>query len=151
MTQQREVLRLSKVQTFELCAFLLIKLFLMSIFFFLQQLTMAPNKTPSTHPAPKSNKNPSTRPAPTSNKKPPVKKSQINGRSVLQRAFAGLKNQVESLHQPIPHMPADLGKRWAWFVKMATERSVSAYIFFRIGSFWRYIFSLLPQIWHLAS
>ena len=76
------------------------------------------HKTPaparSTHKAPALAHPTST--ALTPKKKPLVKKPQVNGHSVLLRASTNLKKQVEGLHKSIPHMPADLDKRWSWFV-----------------------------------
>lgn len=56
--------------------------------------------------------------------KPLVKISQVKGHLALLHAFAELKKQVEGLEEPIPQMPADLERRWAWFVALAVERSV---------------------------
>jgi len=55
---------------------------------------------------------------------PLVKISQVKCHLALLHAFAELKKQVEGLQEPIPQMPADLEKRWAWFVGLAVERSV---------------------------
>ena len=51
--------------------------------------------------------------------------SQLKGHLVLLHAFAELKRQVEGLQERIPEMPADLERRWAWFIALAVERSVS--------------------------
>ena len=59
---------------------------------------------------------------------PLVNLSQIKGHLVLLHAFAELKKQVEELREPIPDMPADLERRWAWFVAMAVERFVSVHV-----------------------
>ena len=53
--------------------------------------------------------------------------SQIKGHLALLHAFAELKKQVEGLEDFIPQMPADLKIRWAWFVALAVERSVSTH------------------------
>ena len=56
---------------------------------------------------------------------PLVNISQVKGHLALLHAFVELKKQVEELQEAIPQMPADLEKRWAWFVGLAVERSVS--------------------------
>ncbi|KAF8816814.1 hypothetical protein BYT27DRAFT_7333232 [Phlegmacium glaucopus] len=53
---------------------------------------------------------------------PLVNISQVKGHLALLHAFAELKKQVEGLQEAIPHMPADLERRWAWFVALAVER-----------------------------
>jgi len=55
---------------------------------------------------------------------PLVNISQVKGHLALLHAFAELKKQVEE-QEAIPHMPADLERRWTWFVALAVERSVS--------------------------
>ena len=60
---------------------------------------------------------------------PLVNVSQVKGHLALLHAFAELKKQVEGLQEPIPQMPADLERRWAWFVALAVERSVSILCF----------------------
>jgi hypothetical protein len=47
---------------------------------------------------------------------------QIKGHLALLNAFANLKRIVEASQDPIPDMPADAEKRWAWFVNLASER-----------------------------
>ena len=56
---------------------------------------------------------------------PLVNISQLKGHLALLHAFAELKRQVEGLQERIPEMPADLERRWAWFIALAVERSVS--------------------------
>ena len=60
---------------------------------------------------------------------PLVNISQIKAHLALLHAFAEFKRQVEGLQEEtIPHkMPADLERRWAWFVALAVQRSVSIY------------------------
>ena len=61
---------------------------------------------------------------------PLVNMSQVKGHLALLHAFAELKKQVEGLQEAIdiPHMPADLERRWAWFVAMAVERSAPMFM-----------------------
>lgn len=47
---------------------------------------------------------------------------QIKGHLALLDAFANLKKEVEETDIPIPDMPFDKEKRWAWFVGLAVER-----------------------------
>jgi hypothetical protein len=56
---------------------------------------------------------------------PLVSISQVKGHLALLHAFAELKKHVEGLQEPIPQMPADLERRWAWFIALAVERSVT--------------------------
>jgi hypothetical protein len=57
---------------------------------------------------------------------PLVNISQIKAHLALLHAFAEFKKEVEGLQEEtIPHMPADLERRWAWFVSLAVQRSVS--------------------------
>ena len=56
---------------------------------------------------------------------PLVSVSQIKAHLALLHAFAEFKKEVEGLKQgTIPQMPADLERRWAWFVALAVQRSV---------------------------
>ena len=56
---------------------------------------------------------------------PLVKISQIKAHLALLHAFAEFKKEVEGLLEgTITHMPADLERRWAWFVSLAVQRSV---------------------------
>ena len=56
---------------------------------------------------------------------PLVDISQIKAHLALLHEFAELKNEVEELREgTIPQMPADLERRWAWFVALAVHRSV---------------------------
>ncbi|KAH6879916.1 hypothetical protein BKA70DRAFT_196508 [Coprinopsis sp. MPI-PUGE-AT-0042] len=48
--------------------------------------------------------------------------AQIKGHLALLNAFADLKRAVAACQDPIPQMPADVEKRWAWFVNLAAER-----------------------------
>ncbi|KAH6908085.1 hypothetical protein BKA70DRAFT_1562720 [Coprinopsis sp. MPI-PUGE-AT-0042] len=48
--------------------------------------------------------------------------AQIKGHLALLNAFADLKRAVATCQDPIPQMPADAEKRWAWFVNLAAER-----------------------------
>lgn len=60
--------------------------------------------------------------------KPLVNLSQVKNHLALLHAFTELKKQVEGLEEAaVPHMPMDLEGRWAWFVSLAVERSVSMY------------------------
>jgi hypothetical protein len=57
---------------------------------------------------------------------PLVNISQIKAHLALLHAFTEFKKEVEGLQEgTIPHMPADLERRWAWFVALAVQRSVS--------------------------
>jgi hypothetical protein len=72
---------------------------------------------------------------------PLVNISQIKAHLALLHAFAALKKEVEGLQEgTIPQMPADLERRWAWFVALAVERSV--FICGDSGDFHIYIFFL---------
>ncbi|KAF8816815.1 hypothetical protein BYT27DRAFT_7206959 [Phlegmacium glaucopus] len=53
---------------------------------------------------------------------PLVNISLVKGHLALLHAFADLKKHVEGLQEAIPQMPADLERRWAWFVALAVER-----------------------------
>ena len=56
---------------------------------------------------------------------PLVNISQIKAHLALLHAFAEFKKEVEGLKEgTIPQMPADLERRWAWFVSLAVQRSV---------------------------
>ena len=56
---------------------------------------------------------------------PLVNIPQIKAHLALLHAFAELKNEVEGLKEgAIPQMPADLERRWAWFVALAVQRFV---------------------------
>jgi hypothetical protein len=50
---------------------------------------------------------------------------QVKGHLALLHAFSKLKQDVAEWTEDIPHMPADAEKRWAWFVNMSVERSVT--------------------------
>ena len=79
--------------------------------------------------------------------KPLVNLSQVKGHLALLHAFTELKKQVEGLEETaVPHMPVDPERRWAWFVSLAVERSVSMYFIFFHVLF--YVFLL--QIWYLV-
>ena len=57
---------------------------------------------------------------------PFVNISQIKSHLALLHAFAEFKKEVEGLKEgTIPQMPADLERRWAWFVALAVQRSVT--------------------------
>jgi hypothetical protein len=72
---------------------------------------------------------------------PLVNISQIKAHLALLHAFAKLKKEVEGLQEgTIPQMPADLERRWAWFVALAVHRSV--FICCDPGDFHIYIFFL---------
>lgn len=47
---------------------------------------------------------------------------QIKGHLALLNVFADLKKEVEECDIPIPDMPFDKERRWAWFVGLAVER-----------------------------
>ena len=71
---------------------------------------------------------------------PLVNISQIKAHLALLHAFAELKKEVEGLKEgTIPQMPADLERRWAWFVGLAVQRSVIYLL--RAGFFHIYIHS----------
>ena len=56
---------------------------------------------------------------------PLVNISQIKAHLALLHAFAELKKEVEGLKEgTIPQIPADIERRWPWFVALAVERSV---------------------------
>jgi hypothetical protein len=56
---------------------------------------------------------------------PLVNIAQIKAHLALLHAFAEFKKEVEGLQEgTIPQMPADLERRWAWFVSLAVQRSV---------------------------
>lgn len=50
--------------------------------------------------------------------------AQIKGHLALLNAFADLKRAVIAHKDPIPQMPTNPEKRWAWFVNLAAERRV---------------------------
>ena len=57
---------------------------------------------------------------------PLVNIPQIKAHLALLHVFAELKNEVEGLKEgAIPQMPADLERRWAWFVALSVQRFVS--------------------------
>lgn len=57
---------------------------------------------------------------------PLVSISQIKAHLALLHAFAEFKKEVEALKEDaIPQMPADLERRWAWFVALAVQRFVA--------------------------
>ena len=57
---------------------------------------------------------------------PLVNISQNKSHLALLHAFAEFKKEVEGLKEgTIPQMPADLERRWAWFVALAVQRSVT--------------------------
>ena len=57
---------------------------------------------------------------------------EVKGHLALLHAFSELKNQVDLLEVPVPHVPADKERKWTWFVALAVERrvilSLSVYI-----------------------
>ena len=56
---------------------------------------------------------------------PLVNISQIKAHLALLHAFSEFKKEVEGLKEgSFPQMPADLERRWAWFVALAVQRSV---------------------------
>ena len=76
---------------------------------------------------------------------PLVNIPQIKAHLALLHAFAEFKKEVEGLQEgTIPQMPADLERRWAWFVAMAVQRSVSIYC--DAGYFHNYIFFFIVDL-----
>jgi hypothetical protein len=60
---------------------------------------------------------------------PLVNIAQIKAHLALLHAFAEFKREVEGLQEgTIPQMPADLKRKWAWFVSLAVQRSVTSSI-----------------------
>jgi len=55
---------------------------------------------------------------------PLVRIVEVKGHLALLHAFSELKNQVDALKVPVPHVPADKERKWAWFVALAVERCV---------------------------
>jgi hypothetical protein len=55
---------------------------------------------------------------------PLVRIVEVKGHLALLHAFSELKNQVDALEAPVPHVPADKERKWAWFVALAVERCV---------------------------
>jgi len=55
---------------------------------------------------------------------PLVRIVEVKGHLALLHAFAELKNQVDALEVPVPHVPKDKERKWAWFVALAVERRV---------------------------
>jgi len=55
---------------------------------------------------------------------PLVRVVEVKGHLALLHAFSELKNQVDALEVPVPHVPADKERKWAWFVALAVERCV---------------------------
>ena len=56
---------------------------------------------------------------------PLVNIPQIKAHLALLHSFAEFKKEVEGLKEDlIPQIPADLERRWAWFVALAVQRSV---------------------------
>ena len=56
---------------------------------------------------------------------PLVTIAQIKAHLALLHAFAEFKRKVEGLQEgTIQQMPADLKRKWAWFVSLAVQRSV---------------------------
>ncbi|KIM42769.1 hypothetical protein M413DRAFT_38911, partial [Hebeloma cylindrosporum] len=53
---------------------------------------------------------------------PLVRIVEVKGHLALLHAFSELKNQVNVLEVPVPHVPADNERKWAWFVALAVER-----------------------------
>ena len=71
---------------------------------------------------------------------PLVNISQIKAHLALLHAFSELKNEVEELQEgTIPQMPADLERRWAWFVTLAVRRSVLQVMCCDPGNFHIYV------------
>jgi len=52
---------------------------------------------------------------------PLVRVVEVKGHLALLHAFSELKNQVDALEVPVPHVPADKERKWAWFVALAVE------------------------------
>ena len=72
---------------------------------------------------------------------PLVNISQIKAHLALLHAFAELKNEVEELQEgTILQMPADLERRWAWFVALAVRRSVLQVMCCDSRNFYIYVF-----------
>jgi hypothetical protein len=78
---------------------------------------------------------------------PLVNISQIKAHLALLHSFAEFKKEVEGLLEgTIPHMPADLERRWAWFVSLAVQRSVFQVICCDPGCFHGYIFFFIVDL-----
>ena len=78
---------------------------------------------------------------------PLVNISQIKAHLALLHAFAELKNEVEELQEgTIPQMPADLERRWAWFVALAVRRSVLQVMCCDPGNFYIYVFFFIIDL-----
>ena len=61
---------------------------------------------------------------------PLVNITQIKAHLALLHAFSEFKKEVEGIQEEkISQMPADLEKRWAWFVALAVQRSVIIYCY----------------------
>ncbi|KIM42763.1 hypothetical protein M413DRAFT_123346 [Hebeloma cylindrosporum] len=58
----------------------------------------------------------------SSTTEPLVRIVEVKGHLALLHAFSELKNQVDALEVPVPHVPADNEKKWAWFVALAVEQ-----------------------------